>query len=133
MSMSSSLGSRLLLISCVFAFIVGAAERLSAADGQGQFTGLKGTITRKSFEEIKTISGRQFLAIQAAAAVPELAPLHAENYRRIKVMDTDTTIVITFDNSEEPPPGMIVRGCAQCVSVELSKDDLRILGWSFDR
>jgi hypothetical protein len=48
-------------------------------------------------------------------------------------MEPDTTILITFDNDEEPPPGVDRRGCTQCVSVEVSKDDLRILGWAYGR
>jgi hypothetical protein len=85
-------------------------------------------------QEIKRegISGRNFRAIEAA--MPELArhQLNVEDYW-IEVVDWQESILVMFGTKDRPPFWRGSFGPKPNYSVELSRDDLRVIGSQFSR
>jgi hypothetical protein len=80
----------------------------------------------------QSISGRQFLAIQAAIPELERNKLDVTGYQ-IAVSESGTSVFVTFDNPNRPQGYMGCWGKLPCFSVELGKDDLRIIRAHFVR
>lgn len=85
--------------------------------------------------EKETISGQGFRAIQAAVPELERHKLNSADYQ-ITVWRQPFSLIVLFYNAVDVAPGEVQLGCPgprPCFSVELSKDDYRVIGSQFDR
>ncbi len=86
-----------------------------------------GTERPARLKEVGSITGRSFLAIQAA--VPELARFGVKvDDHRIVVVDAGASVVVLF---EDPETTVFHRGSTERmpgIEVELSREGLRVIG-----